>query len=94
MEKTFAASCSPRQKEVPLGNFCCPKKKKVSLGDGVDFDPIPVTQRVRHELIKTKMQAHIYGTETVRSELDGRTPPSQQYNSSTTSVEQHVPTNP
>ena len=54
----------------------------MSLGDGVDFDPNSVRQRVRHEFGKTKMQAHVYGKETVRSELDGRTPPSQKFNSS------------
>ena len=48
------------------------KKKKVSLGDGLDFDLNSVRQRVRHELGKTRMQAHVYGKETVRSDLDGR----------------------
>ena len=43
----------------------------MSLYDGVDFDPNSVRQRVRHELGKTKMQAHVHGKETVRRELDG-----------------------
>ena len=93
MKKTLAASCSARKMEVSLGNFSCLKKQKVWLGDGVDFDPNSVRQRVRHELGTTKVQAHVYGKETVRRDLDSRTPPSQQYNSITT-VEQHVPTNP
>ena len=33
----------------------------MSLGDGVDFDPNSVRQRERHELGKTRMQAHVYG---------------------------------
>ena len=61
------------KKEVSLGNSRRLRKKKVSLGDGVDFDPNSVRQkRVPHELGKTKMQAHVYGKGTVRSELDGR----------------------
>ena len=52
----------------------------MSLGDGLDSDPNSVRQRVRiHKLGEIKMQAHVYRKETVRSELDGRTPSSQQY---------------
>ena len=67
MKKTFAASCSTRKKEVSQGNSCWLKKKKVSLGDGVDFDPNSVRQRVRHELGKTKMQEHVYGKKKIRT---------------------------
>ena len=47
MKKTFAASCSTRTKEVSLGNSCWPRKK-VSLGDGVDFDRNSVRPKCRH----------------------------------------------
>ena len=72
MKKRFSACCSTRKKEMSLGNSRSLKKQKVSLGAGLDFNPNSARQRVRHELGKTKMQAPVYGNETVRSDLDGR----------------------